>query len=119
MRRTWLVLTVIALSALPALLAAQTATITGQVLDRATSRPLTDAQIFVAGIPRGSRTAEDGRYTIAGVPRGIVEVRVSRVGYQSESRAVLIEATAVTVDFALAAAATPLDQVVIMATGET
>ena len=119
MRRTRLVLMVLALSALPALLAAQTATITGQIVDRATGRPLSDAQIFVAGILRGSRTADDGRYTITGVPRGIVEVRAIRIGYQSESRAVPIAAAAVSVDFALATTAIPLDEVVVTATGET
>jgi TonB-linked SusC/RagA family outer membrane protein len=100
-------------------LRAQTATISGQVVDRATNQPLSDTQISVAGIPRGSRTGSDGRYAVAGVPRGVVEVRVSRVGYQSESRAVSIEAAAVTVDFALVAAAAALDEVVILATGET
>lgn len=111
---------ILALSSVPALVPAQTASVAGQIVDRATGRPLSDAQILVSGIPRGSRTADNGRYRITGVPSGTVDLRAIRIGYRSESRAVTVapDATA-TADFALTASATMLDEVLVTATGET
>lgn len=106
------------LTFLPAVAQAQTATITGQVTDAGTNQPLAEAQIFVAGTPRGSRTGADGRFRIAGVPEGMVQVRAIRLGYGAQSRTLnLAAAQAVTVDFALAASATTLDEIVVTATG--
>ena len=103
---------------LPAVSRAQNATVTGRVIDRATSRPLSDVQVFVAGTPRGSRTAEDGRYQIIGVPSGPIQIRVIRIGYEAQSRTISVAAGATqTVDFSLGATATTLDQVMVTATG--
>jgi TonB-linked SusC/RagA family outer membrane protein len=108
------------LTLLPAAAQAQNATLTGRVTDRATSRPLSDVQVFIAGTPRGSRTAEDGRYTIVGVPAGAVQIRVIRIGYEAQTRTINVSAGATqTVDFSLNATATTLDQVVVSVTGQT
>jgi len=105
---------------LPAAAQAQGATVTGRVVDRATSRPLSDVQVFVAGTPRGSRTAEDGRYSIIGVPAGAVQIRVIRIGYEAQTRTINVTAGATqTVDFSLTATATTLDQVVVSVTGQS
>lgn len=103
---------------LPAVSQAQNETVTGRVTDRATSRPLSDVQVFVAGTPRGSRTTEDGRYQIIGVPPGAIQIRVIRIGYAAQTRTISVAAGATqTVDFSLAATATTLDQVLVTATG--
>lgn len=108
------------LTLLPAAAQAQNATVTGRVTDRATSRPLSDVQVFLAGTPRGSRTAEDGRYQIVGVPSGAVQIRVIRIGYQAQTRTINVVAGASqNVDFALDVTATTLDQVLVSATGAT
>lgn len=106
------------LAVLPAVAHAQTATITGQVTDARTNEPLAEAQIFVAGTPRGSRTGADGRFRIAGVPEGTVQVRAIRLGYGAQSRTLnLAAAQSVAMDFALVASATTLDEIVVTATG--
>jgi hypothetical protein len=111
---------ILALVAVPELAPGQNATIAGLVVDRATGRPLSDAQMLLAGIPRGSRTGEDGRYRISGVPSGTVDLRAIRIGYRSDSRAITVAPGATAnADFALTAAATTLDQVTVTATGET
>lgn len=119
-RRIWQPLGLLAaLVFLPGLAGAQSATIAGRVIDRATQQPLAEAQVFVAGTQRGARTGEDGTFRIT-VPPGTVQLRVMRIGYTSEVQTVAagVGATA-TVTFALSPTATTLDEVVVTATGQT
>lgn len=108
-----------ALALLPMLaLAQESGTISGRVTDRATNQPLAEAQILIAGTPRGSRTGADGRFSIAGIPAGRVQVRAIRLGYEAQSQTLdLAAAQTVTASFDLAASATTLDEVVVTATG--
>ena len=93
-------------------------TITGQVIDRATNQPLSEAQILIAGTPRGSRTGPDGRFSIAGIPAGRVQIRAIRLGYQAQAQTLdLAGSQTVTASFELVASATTLDEVVVTATG--
>lgn len=93
--------------------------IVGQVIDRASQRPLAAAQVFVVGTQNGARTDDEGRYRIAGVPAGAAAVRVARIGFQSVTQTAVVEpGQAVTVDFSLAATPVQLDAVVTTATGE-
>lgn len=104
----------------PATAQAQSATVTGQVTDRATGLPLPEAQIFVAGTPRGSRTGDDGRFRIAGIPAGTVQLRAIRIGYQASSVTItLVADQTATSNFSLVASATTLDEVVVTATGQS
>lgn len=97
-----------------------TGTITGRVTDRTTQQPIADAQVVIVGTTRGTRTSDVGQYRLAGVPSGQLRVRVLRLGYEAETRALTIGANeTVTADFALGATATRLDQVVVSATGES
>lgn len=118
-RTFWLRLTaVVGLVLLPVAAHGQAATVTGRVVDRATQQPLSDAQVVIAGTQRGARTDEDGQFRIT-VPSGTVQLRVIRIGYQSETRRVtLADNSATTLTFALVPTATTLGEVVITASGE-
>ncbi|MGQ0713045.1 MAG: SusC/RagA family TonB-linked outer membrane protein [Gemmatimonadaceae bacterium] len=97
----------------------QEAAIAGRVTDAATQQPIADAQVMVVGTTRGTRTTDDGRYRIPGVTPGQVQVRVVRIGFESETRPVTVTpGETAPVDFALNATAITLDRVVVTATGE-
>lgn len=101
------------LSAAPLGAQVTTATITGQVADSASQRPLAGATVRVDGTQRGAMTADDGRFTITGVPAGTHQVRATRIGYapMSQTVTVLAGGTA-SVDFSLPARAAMLQEVV-------
>ncbi len=109
--------------ALPTRAAAQTpqrGVITGRVTDAGTREPIGDVQIRIEGTGLGTATRADGTYRLAGLRSGAVTLRALRLGYQSQARPVTVpDSGATTADFALAPAATTLDQVVVQATGET
>lgn len=110
----------VATLATPALARAQqTGTITGQVVEKATQRPVSDAQVIVVGTQRGARTGEDGTYRITGVPTGAHQVRVIHIGYGSVLQPVTVTTGSVAVaTIGISVAAVALDQVVTTATGE-
>ncbi len=120
-RTFWLRLTVIAgLVLVPVVAHGQAATVIGRVVDRATQQPLSDAQVLIVGTQRGARTGQDGTYRIANAPAGALQLRVIRIGYQSQVRTVNVAVSGTaSVDFALDASATTLDEVLVTATGET
>ncbi len=62
-----------------------TGTITGQVLDQTTGRPLRYAGVFLAGTTSGSMTDANGEFRIAGLRPGTYEVRASIVGHAPRS----------------------------------
>ncbi len=98
---------------------ASTGTITGRVTDAASGRPLQDVQVRLVGGTTGTITAADGTFRLAGVAAGAVQVRAQRLGYLAFTRSGTVTAGGtLTVDFALTAAATQIDQVVITGTGE-
>lgn len=98
---------------------AQTATISGRVVDRASQAPISDAQVSIVGTQRGSRTDAEGNYRIANAPTGSLVIRAQRIGYQAVTQSVNLGAAGTsTVNFSLAAATTTLDEVVVTATGE-
>ena len=58
-----------------------TGTITGQVVDQATQRPLAGAAVVVVGTPFGTVTNTDGRFLIPRIPVGTHQVQVSLIGH--------------------------------------
>jgi TonB-linked SusC/RagA family outer membrane protein len=97
-----------------------TGTITGRVTDRATQQPIADAQVLIVGTTRGARTNDAGQYRLAGVPAGSVRIRVIRLGYEADTKAITLNGgETTTADFTLGPTATRLDQVVVSATGES
>ena len=107
-----------ALALLPAGLSAQggNGTISGQVLDQATQRPIQDVQVSVVGTQRGAVTDQQGRYSISGLPAGTYQVRVRRIGYAVGSQQLTVgSGLTATASFTLATSATQLQEVVVNA----
>ena len=65
-------------------------TISGVVVDQVTREPIMAANVYISNTLWGSATDTDGYYQIKSVPPGIHELVVSIVGYQFESKMVLI-----------------------------
>lgn len=108
----------------PAVVAAQPAvargTVTGRVTEQATGRPLPDVQVVVVGTRVGAVTGADGTFRIAGAPAGAQVVRALRIGFRAVTQAVAVpDGGSASVTFALTAAPTTLEQVVVTATGAT
>jgi TonB-dependent starch-binding outer membrane protein SusC len=90
-------------------------TITGRVIDSSTQQPLAGVSVLVEGTKQGTVTAGDGAFRLNGVPEGVREIRARRIGYVSQLRSITVGAGATaTVDFALVASASFLDQVVVV-----
>ncbi|HKG93302.1 MAG TPA: TonB-dependent receptor, partial [Gemmatimonadaceae bacterium] len=80
--------------------------------------PVPDVGVTVRGTHLGATTRGDGRYTISAVPPGTYRLRAMRIGYAMQEREVTVAAgQTATADFALAAAAVVLDQVVVVGYG--
>lgn len=89
-------------------------TVTGQVVDAGTQRPLNGAQVSVVGTGLGVITDAAGRYRLANVPAGEAIVRVQLLGYGTEEQAVQVtDGGSVTANFALAEEVLALDEVVV------
>jgi TonB-linked SusC/RagA family outer membrane protein len=96
---------------------AQRGTITGQVLDQGTQRPVVGALVQVQGTALNTITNAEGRFSLTGVPVGRWDVRVSVIGYAASSQAVTVVAgQTATLAFALAPSAIELDAVVVTGT---
>jgi TonB-linked SusC/RagA family outer membrane protein len=91
-------------------------TVTGHVIEKATQRPVQEAQVMVVGTTRGVTTDQNGRYTIAGLATGPYTIRVRRIGYAQADQPVTVGTGAVAVaNFELTTAATQLQEVVVNA----
>lgn len=102
----------------PALASAQqtTGTVTGQIIDQGSRRPLADVQVVVVGTQRGGITNQQGRFTITGVPAGTRQIRARRVGFGASTLTVTVAAgQPTTADFTLAQAAAQLQEVTVNA----
>ncbi|MCY3546710.1 MAG: SusC/RagA family TonB-linked outer membrane protein [Gemmatimonadetes bacterium] len=98
--------------------AAQTGTVTGQVTDGASGRPLESAQVYIEGTALGTLTNSQGRYLFVNAPPGTHTVIAELVGYRSGSETVTVTAGGTsTVDFGLSVTAIQLDQIVVTGTG--
>lgn len=120
LRRVLALVFVVAAATAPTVARAQqTGLITGTVIDRATQRPIGDAQVVIVGTQQIGRTGEDGRFRIAGVPSGTYQLRAIRIGYASLVQPVtVVGGSATPTQFSLATAAVKLDEVVTTATGQ-
>jgi TonB-linked SusC/RagA family outer membrane protein len=75
------------------------------------------ASIALVGTPRNAVTDPRGRYLLTAVPAGEQQLRVTTIGYRSETRQVRVVADeTATVDFRLAVSAIALDEVVVTGT---
>jgi TonB-dependent starch-binding outer membrane protein SusC len=97
---------------------AQQGSVAGRVTDRSTQQPIAGAEVLVLGTNLRGRTGQDGRYRVTNLPVGQHTLQVRLIGYATTSQAVTVSAgEAASVDFAVSAAAVPLEAVVVSATG--
>ena len=105
------------LAACPAIVGAQ-GTISGTVTSSG-GGPLQEVRVLVVGTSLYTVTGPDGKYTIRRVPAGEVDVRVLRVGYSEQKRAVTVaDGQTVALDFVMVATVVRLQEVVTTATGD-
>lgn len=103
----------------PVVHAQQRGTVSGRVTALGTNEPLGDSRLLVVNSSITAISAADGRYTLRGVPSGDVEIRVLRVGYKEQKKAVNVPSGgAATLDFEMSQAVIQLPDVVTTATGE-
>ena len=96
-----------------------TGTITGTAREEGSMRPIPNARVTVVGTSISVPTRDDGTFIIRGAPTGTQDIRVLALGHAAQKLSVNVPADgAVSVDFALAATAIQLEQVVTTATGE-
>jgi TonB-linked SusC/RagA family outer membrane protein len=95
------------------------ATITGRVTDATLKTPLAQVTVRVEGTPFTAAANGEGTYTIAGLTPTTYRVTARRVGYQPLTKEIrVVPDQLATLDFALTAAPTRLDEVVTTAVGE-
>ena len=96
-----------------------TATISGHVIDVALRSSLSDVVVRADGSTLSAASNGEGKYTIAGVAPGTYRVTARRVGYQPLTKDLTVTTDEkATLDFALTAAPTKLDEIVTTAVGE-
>ncbi len=115
-RRVGLLL--VALLAVPfAAASAQTGSITGKVIDKATQRPLSEARVVIPGTTLEARTNDQGEFRFAAVRPGRLIVGVYHIGYKATSDTVAVTAgRATTVNLAMTASLVTLSELVITGT---
>lgn len=74
---------------------AQTGTISGIVVDDATSLPLPFVNIMLHGTSRGVSSKLDGTFEIKGVQKGITILVLSAVGYERDTAKILVQPNAI------------------------
>ena len=120
--RCWVAGALVALTAAPGVARAQDVaggTITGRVTDSAGTQPIVGVTVVVPGTQRGTLTVTDGTFRLAGVAPGTVQVRAQRIGYAPATQTATVTAGGTTtLNFALKAAVTTLNEVVVTATGQ-
>ncbi len=94
-------------------------TVAGRVIAAGTNEPLSGSRVMLVGTSLVTATGADGRYTLRNVPAGAAEVRVIRVGYQEQKKAVTVASgETATLDFVMAQAVVQLSEIVTTATGQ-
>jgi TonB-dependent starch-binding outer membrane protein SusC len=79
-----------------------------------TGQPIANAQVQIVGTNRGTLTDARGAFQLTNVPAGVQQIRVSSIGFRSETREVTVAAgEAVRLDVQLAISAVALDEVVV------
>lgn len=95
-----------------------TGTISGRVIDSASTQPLTSVTVAVEGTERRALTRADGSFTITLVPAGTHQVRARRIGYGTRQVSVTVAAGGTAnVDIAMTAQAAALSEVVVTGYG--
>jgi len=110
----------VALFVVPAVLAAQGATITGHVTS-STGSPLPSVTVSITGMGLGTITQDDGLYSFT-VPTSrvsgqTVTLAARRVGFAPQNAQITLTAGTITHDFVMTAAAQQLEEVIVTGSG--
>ena len=97
---------------------ATTGSITGRIVDSASSAPLGAVQIGLLNTTRTTMAREDGTFLLSAIPAGTYRIRVSRIGYVPREQSVTVVAgQATTVQFSLVRTAVQLSETVVIGYG--
>ncbi|MBQ0734649.1 TonB-dependent receptor [Aquimarina celericrescens] len=112
------IVTLVALFFVGILLAQETGSVTGILLDKESNdQPLPFANVLIKGTTKGTTTDFDGLYTIDNLEPGTYTLEFSFVGYETLDKEVTIKAgETVTVNTSIGASAAALDEVIIKTT---
>ncbi len=110
----------ILLVGIPGVLSAQaTGTVAGRVVDAASQRPLSEAQVYIPGTGIGALSNAQGAFVLRNVPPGEALVRVQLIGYATQEELVNIQAgETTTLQFALGQDAIALEELVVTGLGK-
>src|ERR1035437_531195 len=98
-------------------LLAQTVTITGKVVDGATSQGIGDARVVLRGTPFETITSRDGEFRFSAVRAGAAVIGVFRLGYKATSDTVNVTAgQTATVTIQMTQSTVNLSQIVVTGT---
>lgn len=93
-------------------------TISGRVTDQSRGTAVPGVQVIVVDAGLARMTDDSGRYVIPGVPAGPHEVTARHIGYEAQTKTVVVaDGATTTLDFTMSASATMLTAVVSTATG--
>ena len=105
------------LIAAPGLVAQQSGTVTGRVVDGATGLPIAAVQVFISSLDVGGLTQQNGRYLLQNIPTGTHEVSVARIGYRTVGQQVTVGGgQVVEQNFNLTEVALALDEIIVTGT---
>ncbi len=108
----------VALAGLAGPVRAQTGAISGAVTDAASGRPLSNAQVTVAGTGVGQIANAAGRYVLLNVPAGEQTIQVTLIGYNVMERTVTVAAgQTLSLDFEMSSTAISLNEIVVTGVG--
>lgn len=98
-------------------IAQETGTVRGTVVNAATRQPLAGVQVFAPAVNQRTVSNDAGEFSLTGIPSGTVEVRAELLGYAPQQRSVTVAAGEVaTLGFALGESAIALDALVVTGT---
>ncbi len=112
------IVTLVALFFVGILLAQETGSVTGILLDKESNdQPLPFANVLIKGTTKGTTTDFDGLYTIDNLEPGTYTLEFSFVGYETLDKEVIIKAgEIITINASIGASAAALDEVIIKTT---
>ncbi|ADV51450.1 TonB-dependent receptor [Cellulophaga sp. E16_2] len=85
----------------------------GTIKEAGTNLPLEQVSIYFPQLEKGSVTAANGSYEILNLPSGNFKIVVSYIGYQTISKAILIDGKQIINDFTLQESAIEMEEVII------
>ena len=97
--------------------AQETGSVRGRVVEAATGRPLSGAQVYIAGTDRGAIANASGEYLLLNVPAGSHTVTAEMLGYSRTQVEVVVSTGQVaSANFELSQQAISMDAIVVTGT---